>query len=311
MSSRPAPRPLAAPGWGKLRVHYRPPREGAPPLPLALLPAYELILDSSGSMKEKMGDKEKIDVARDVAQQVVRSLPDAAAVGLRLYGHWGIWLPRREVPDAQPLAIDDARLDKDSELVVPIGLLTRQRRAELDRWITWAQPRGKTPMVYSLLEARNDFPAAWRGPRTVVLVSDGMETCGGKLEDVEAAYRGAGLDVVIHVVGFDIQETAAETQLKGIAAAGGGSYFPAADAKQLAAALKSAVGSTAYVVYAEDGETLVDRGLINGPGLELPPGKYVAALPLAGGGRVDVEIGPQLEAKIRVTDGAELEAEDR
>ncbi|MBI1902549.1 MAG: VWA domain-containing protein [Planctomycetia bacterium] len=298
--------PLRGPAWGTLQVTHRPSDEKAPPLPKALLPAYLLVLDSSGSMAEQMDGRTKMNVAQDVAKQLVKSLPDGAQVGLRLYGHWGIWLARKTDPQAAALKTDDPRLDKDSELVAPLGLLTKEKRADLAKWIDWAEPRGKTPMVYSLLEGKKDFKGDWHGPKTIVLVSDGMETCGGKLADVEAAYKNSELGVVVHVVGFDIKESEAEQQLKAIAAAGGGGYFPAKDARQLAEALRKAVASTSYVVFEEDGKTVLERGLVNGPALELPPGRYFAAMPFAGARPVAIEIAESGAAVLRLTEETQL-----
>jgi hypothetical protein len=300
--------PLAGPAWGKLQITYRPAARGAPPLPAVLLPAYELILDSSESMKEKLGDKQKLDSAKQVTLQLLESLPAGAQVGLRLYGHWGIWLPRRTDRTAGPLEWSDARLNSDSELVVPIRPLAAAHRESLKTWIDWSQPRGKTPMVYSLLEAQKDFPAEWRGPRTIVLISDGVETCGGKLADVEAAYKGTDFGVVIHVVGFDIKETAAETQLRTIAAAGSGRYFPAADARQLAEALRSAIGSTSFAVLDAD-KTPLARGLVNGEAIELPPGRYQVVLPSLGDDGVTVNVSATETSLLRLTDNAQLKLE--
>jgi hypothetical protein len=161
-------------------------------------------------------------------------------------------------------------------------------------------------MVYSLLEAQKDFPAEWRGPRTIVLISDGMETCGGKLADIEAAYKGTDFGVVIHVVGFDIKDSAAEGQLKSIAASGSGRYFPAGDARQLANALRSAVASTSFVVLDRDGKTPLGRGLVNGDALELPPGRYFAVLPTLGEGAVAVDVDSTNTSVLRLTDEAQL-----
>jgi Mg-chelatase subunit ChlD len=291
--------------WGTVRVGYRP-QPGGPPLPVQLLPAYDLIVDSSGSMAEPMEGKPKIDAAKRVVSELLAAMPSEAQVGLRLYGHWGVWLPRKTDPGASPLKTDDPRLDSDSELVVPIGLLKQDQRDKLKKWIDWALPRGKTPLVYSLLQARSDFPAAWTGPKTVILVSDGLETCGGKLSDVEAAYQGTDFGVVIHVVGFDIRETEAEEQLRAIARAGRGEYFSAADSSALARALRQAVANSAFRLYDDSGTTLIDRGLINGPAVELPPGKYMASADVDGAPRVPIELNSGQSTELWLSDDGSM-----
>jgi hypothetical protein len=243
-------------------------------LPPAVTPAVELILDSSESMQELVERRPKSEVARDVMNEVVGELPADIAVGLRLYGHWGRWVGRKQDPKASIVPASDPRLNTDSDLVVPIALLTDEQRKKLTTWIDWARPRGKTPMIYSLLQAKDDFPATFGGGKTVVLVSDGVDTCGGKLEDVAAAYRDSGLAAVVHVVGFDIEGTVAQKQLQEIAKLGGGRYYSARNSSDLAAALREAVPKLGFEVYDETGDKLVAHGALNGDPLELKPGKY-------------------------------------
>jgi len=44
----------------------------------------------------------------------------------------------------------------------------------------------------------------------VVLVSDGIETCGGYPCQTAGQLKTKGVDVIIHVVGFDVDQKAAE-----------------------------------------------------------------------------------------------------
>jgi hypothetical protein len=73
---------------------------------------------------------------------------------------------------------------------------------------------------------------------TVVLVSDGQETCGGDPCATVKALKAAGVKFVLHVVGFAVT-AADQAQLECIAQAGGGKYFAAADAAGLLAALQT------------------------------------------------------------------------
>jgi Mg-chelatase subunit ChlD len=294
------PRPAVLPQLIDLTVTYTPPQAGDPPLPAAVLPAFELIFDSSESMAELMQGQPKIEIARKVMDDVAAALPANAQVGLRLYGHWGPWIARKTNPEGAKVPWEDPRLNTDSDLVVPIGPINDRQRAELKRWINWTQPRGKTPMVHSLLEARKDFSADWKGPRTVILISDGLETCGGKLENLAQAYQGTGIDAVIHVVGFDIAGTEAEKQLRQIAKIGGGDYFGAQNAKQLAAALKAAAAAGSYVVYDAAGKPAA-RGTINGAPVALLPGKYRVRLPQVKANELEIPVtnGPALRLNLR------------
>ncbi|MEJ5349040.1 MAG: hypothetical protein WHS46_10185 [Desulfosoma sp.] len=68
--------------------------------------------------------------------------------------------------------------------------------------------KGKTPIVDALTQA-GELLAKNENDTTVVLVSDGLETCGGDPCQVAADLRARGLRLVIHVVGFDVNQTEA------------------------------------------------------------------------------------------------------
>jgi Ca-activated chloride channel family protein len=251
-------------------------------------------------MKELIEGQPKIEIARKVIGDLAHGFPADVQVGLRLYGHWGPWINRKSDPQGGVVPWEDPRLNTDSDLVVPIGLVNARQRAELKRWINWTQPRGKTPMVCSLLQARQDFSRDWRGPRTVILVSDGLETCGGKLEDLAKAFQGTGIEAVIHVVGFDIAGTDAEKQLRQIAKIGKGEYYGAQNARQLSEALRAVAKAGSFAVYDETG-TLTAKGTVNGDPVPLLPGKYSVRLPQvkADGLEIRVSNGPALRLKLK------------
>ncbi|MCH9651351.1 MAG: VWA domain-containing protein [Deltaproteobacteria bacterium] len=177
-----------------------------------------LILDGSGSMWGQVDGEAKISIARRVLSDLITRLPSESEVGLVAYGH------RRQ---------GDCR---DVETLVPIVPLDRQR---LSKAIGEINAKGKTPLTAALREAI----AAMRAkpePATFILVSDGLESCGG---DPCAAVRGArnaGIEFRLHVVGFDLGEGDV-SQLQCTAEAGGGHFFPAQNARQLDTALRKVV----------------------------------------------------------------------
>lgn len=294
------PRPAMLPELTEVSVVYNAAKPGDPPLPAAVLPAFELIFDSSDSMKELVEGEPKIEIARKVIGELADGFPANSQVGLRLYGHWGPWITRKTDPQGAMVPWEDPRLNTDSDLVVPIGLVNAKQRAELKRWINWTKPRGKTPMVYSLLQARKDFSGDWRGPRTVILVSDGLETCGGKLEDLAKAYEATGIEAVIHVVGFDIAGTEAEKQLRQIAKIGKGEYVGAKGAKDLGAALKAVATAGAFAVYDEAGN-MAGKGTVNGAPVPLLAGKYRVRLPQVKAEPLEIPVtnGPALRLVLK------------
>jgi Ca-activated chloride channel family protein len=257
-------------------------------------------------MDQPINHTPKFRIAQNVMNELLRSLPDGSYVGLRLYGHLG-FVPHRpgRPPKADP---NDPRLKTDSQLVVRIGQLDRTRRQAIKKEIDAVWPRGDTPLFYSLLQSRADFPAVWKGLRVVILVSDGEENCGGKIEDVAAAFRNSDIAIKIHVVGFDIQAIAAKEQLEQLAAIGGGRYFDARDAQQLAANLRQAIASVGYAVFGPDGKTEVNRGVINGPPLALMPGQYRIGIVGSSEAATPVEIRDRQAAELLIDESGRLKA---
>ncbi|WP_152364866.1 vWA domain-containing protein [Microlunatus speluncae] len=174
-----------------------------------------LLLDSSGSMKEKIGGgRTKITAARSALTKIVRALPARAEVGLRVYG-------------ATVFDRADEGACTDTQLVVPIGVGTRDR---LEAAIAKYKPYGETPIGYSLERAAEDLGR--EGRRTIVLVSDGEETCLPDPCPVAAKLAAAGVELKIDVIGFRVTGKARK-QLRCIADRGNGDYHDAEDAEDL------------------------------------------------------------------------------
>jgi hypothetical protein len=188
----------------------------------------EIILDSSGSMANLTDTGEtRMDAAKRVLTEVINSLPQRAGqvnVGFRIYGHRG---------DNSDATRDESC--KASDLLAPVSGVDQPA---LIAAVNSAQPTGWTPIARSLSRSGKDFPEA--GPsiaNTVLLVTDGLETCDG--DPVKVAgdlHEKQSVQMTTHVVGFG---TTPEEQsaLQGIATAGGGQLFGASNAQQLRAAL--------------------------------------------------------------------------
>ncbi len=295
----------AMPEFARLELRYEPRGGGTatdPGLPPAVRPSFLLILDSSGSMAQEVGGEKKFLAARRVMHDLVRSLPDDAIVGLRLFGISLFWKRGQEPqPDA-----GDRRYDTDSDLVVRVGPLDAARRQDIRKWIDWATPTGGTPLCFSLTQGLKDFPAERVGPRTVVLISDGMESQGGKLEDVARAYGGGEVGLVIHVVGFDVGKAEEQNQLKALARIGRGNYYNAADARQLAEALRQALRGARFAVHDEAGKKVVARGDINGDALDLPAGSYRLSIPGTTVSPLNVRLGGGAQLRIGLDDQGKM-----
>ena len=219
----------------------------------------EIILDSSGSMKAALGKKTRWRTALDVLEQVLQKLPDDFNVGLRIYGHRESSLSPKTCTD--------------SELVVPIGKLHRGRLLSAARGV---QPRGETPLVYSVLQTPEDLKAVGGG--AVILITDGEESCKGDVKAAAQAVRQSGLDVTVNIVGFTLTGKQTQAQLTTLAEGTGGHYYVAQSGEALARALLiAAVEKFPYVIYDAAGKA-VAKGEAGGAPEELPAGEYRVAI---------------------------------
>jgi Mg-chelatase subunit ChlD len=213
----------------------------------------ELILDASNSMWGQIQGKAKITIAKEVLDQIINGLPDEMNVGLRLYGH--------------RYGLNDRRACQDTELVTPIGQIDKQRLTDAVNAIS---PKGKTPLVYSVLEGIKDFKDLKGG--TIVLISDGVESCDGDINSIAPALKEAGLDLQVNIVGFDIKEIEARKQLEAIAASTGGIYLDAKDSEQLLDSLEQTL--RIEFVILDDQEKIRARGVVGGEPVQVLEGDY-------------------------------------
>lgn len=179
---------------------------------------FVFIFDASGSMWGQISGKNKIVIAKEAMDEIVNGLPDDLNVGLVAYGH-----NRKGDCD-------------DVETLIPLGKLDRKSFLAKIKAIN---PKGKTPMIRSIRKTADSIKHL-EDETAILLISDGKETCDPDPCSIVAELKKLGIKFVLHVVGFDVGgET--EEQLKCMARAGGGEYFPARDAGNLKGALDSVV----------------------------------------------------------------------
>jgi len=218
-------------------------------------PNLEIVLDVSGSMNTKLGDSTRWKTALAMLQDVVAALPEDLNVGMRVYGH-------RE-------SSKSAKTCKDTELVVPIAKLDRERIVKAAARL---KPRGETPLIYSVLQTVGDLRAAGGG--SVILITDGEESCKGDAKAAAAEIQASGVNVTLNIVGFTITGEAVEAELGALAGSTGGRYYSAQDGAQLSRAVKlAALNRLPYDILDSSGKILVS-GQTSELSRELPPGKY-------------------------------------
>lgn len=133
----------------------------------------------------------KIFVAKKVLAEFMDSLkniPDLE-IALRCYGHQTFFRPTRDC--------------EDTKLEIPFGpvntnyLKVKQRIQKLE-------PQGTTPIAYSLGKCAADFPPKDNVRNLVILITDGIEECGGNPCEVSAELQKKGIFLRPFVIGIGL-----------------------------------------------------------------------------------------------------------
>src|SRR5262249_1479862 len=202
-------------------------------------------LDASGSMKEAMGTQNKIEAAKQSIKTALDTVSPDSFVALRVYAH------RVEQANKAGSCVD-------SELMVPFGPLDKATiAAKLDS----IQPKGYTPIAYSLQQAAGDFGTNRESDHVIILASDGEETCGGDPVQAVKDLIAKGFKVKVNTIGINV-DSKAQAQLQAVAAAGGGQYYDAKDAASLGSSLQKLTQEALLVqkTTATYGQVIKGRG---------------------------------------------------
>jgi Ca-activated chloride channel family protein len=201
---------------------------------------YLFILDASGSMWQQIGGEHKIAIAKSVMKNLINQLDDNTVAGLIAYGH----NRKDDCNDIQTLAA-----------LAPLN------KAAFNAKLVAIDPKGKTPIAQSITHALAHIRAT-EGAVTIILVSDGLETCEGNACDLVKNAKAQGVKITLHVVGFGITEQDLAS-LECLAQAGGGQYFPADNAADLAQALEQSVEAPVQAGGYLSVKTTIDNKLID------------------------------------------------
>jgi hypothetical protein len=216
--------------------------------------AVELILDTSGSMDADLGKRKRIDVAkRSLSRLVADSLPEGLPVALRTFKAG----TRAKPSCATRLSVKLGPLDK-------AAMLKRIDRIKIGKGT-------KTPLAAAIEAAGGDIGGV-EGPRIVVLVTDGAETCGGDPEAAVRALVAAGIDTTVNIVGLALDDEGLKGQMASWADAGGGTFVDAQDQAGLSAGIAAALRAP-FRVYDAKG-ALVGDGIVGDAAVTVQPGTY-------------------------------------
>jgi hypothetical protein len=183
-----------------------------------------VILDASGSMKAALPDgKTRMAAAKVAVAEFATGLAADTRVALWAYGH------------QSPTSRKDC---KDTSLLTPFAA-TSQNRAAIIAQARSLEPQGYTPITYSLTLAARGLDHEESAARTIVLVSDGKETCPGDPCAAAQALAEPDAKLIVQTVGIGV-DSVTRSQLQCIARVARGSYYDANSTAELTRALGQA-----------------------------------------------------------------------
>ena len=146
------------------------------------------VFDGSQSMSGYWESDVKINIARNFLLHIVDSLETLPNVqmGLRIYGH------------QSPVVLQDC---EDTKLEVTFGFSNAHKIRQKLRFI---KPLGNTPIAYSLAQCADDFPPCPDCRNIVILITDGIEECGGDPCGVSLMLQSKGITLKPFIIGIGV-----------------------------------------------------------------------------------------------------------
>ncbi len=175
------------------------------------------VFDGSQSMYATWQSDRKIKIAQELLSKILDSLKNVEhlELALRVYGH------QYQYP---PQVCDDTRLE------VPFG---KNNINQIKHRLKSITPKGTTPIAYALEEAGKDFTPCKDCRNIIVLITDGIEECGGDPCEVSRELQEKGLVLKPFIIGIGRDFSDAFDCV--------GNYFDATSEEQLQTALKTVV----------------------------------------------------------------------
>jgi len=146
------------------------------------------VFDASQSMSGYWESDQKISIARNFLIGVVDSLESLTHVqmALRVYGH------------QSPVYMKDCQ---DTKLEVTFDVDNAHKIRQKLRFL---KPNGNTPIAYSLEQSANDFPPCDDCRNIIIMITDGIEECGGDPCAVSLKLQEHGITLKPFVIGIGI-----------------------------------------------------------------------------------------------------------
>ena len=181
-----------------------------------------IVLDGSGSMWAQIEGEARITIARETLASVLSDFPADLELGLMTYGH-------REKGNCA-----------DIEMLVEPAAGTGGAIAAAAEAIN---PKGMTPLSDAVRLAAEDLRFT-EEKATVILITDGLETCEVDPCALGSELEGQGIDFTTHVLGFGLSDEEGR-QVACLAENTGGKYLSAQNGNDLVEALTQTVTEVA------------------------------------------------------------------
>ena len=149
------------------------------------------VFDGSQSMFGHWESGMKIDIAKQMLNELVDSLKnvDNLDLAFRAYGH------------QSPYISGSQRDCKDTKLEVPFN---SGGAWDIKKALEKIQPKGTTPIAYSLEQSAKDFPPCVNCRNMIILITDGIEECYGDPCAVSLALQSKGIVLKPFVIGIGL-----------------------------------------------------------------------------------------------------------
>ncbi len=197
-----------------------------------------IVLDGSGSMKDKWGETTRWEAAKEILYKTTDSIQRInknVEFGVRIFGHQ---------------SKHSEKNCKDSKLEVPFAKLNAKKIKEV---LDATTPQGWTPIAYSLEQAAGDFLLQPNVQNAIILITDGLETCNGDVCVAGKALHDKRITLRPYVIGLGL----AINEQKFFDCVG--KYFDVADVPQFREVLNATISQSLN-------PTTVQINLLNGAG---------------------------------------------
>lgn len=148
-----------------------------------------IVLDGSGSMKDKWGEANRWEAAKEILYKTIDSIQRInknVEFGIRIFGHQ---------------SKHSEKNCKDSKLEVPFAKLNSKKIKET---LDATTPQGWTPIAYSLEQAAGDFTLQPNIHNAIILITDGLETCNGDICAAGKALHDKRITLRPYVIGLGL-----------------------------------------------------------------------------------------------------------